>query len=593
MIHNPMNELYTSVIQDPANQQWLRFSEPCRVIAASRIEDVVPGLQMIETAVKEERLYAVGFISYEASPAFDSSLRVRPSASFPLLWFGLYPEAEKMDLPPLPERIVHAPENWTPSVSREAYHEAIARIKDHIARGETYQVNYTFRLHAPFSGDPWAFFLELMRVQKTKYAAYIDTGRFAVCSTSPELFFRMDGQNLTLRPMKGTAARGLTLAKDKYQARWLHHSEKNRAENVMIVDMIRNDAGRIALTGSVQVPKLFEIEKYPTVWQMTSTVTAKTYSPLCEIMTALFPCASITGAPKSSTMNIIADLETTPRHAYTGCIGFVAPDRKAQFNIGIRTVIVDRQTEQAEYGVGGGIVWDSGSKDEYEECRIKAYILSEKRPDFSLLETLLWEARNGYFLSEYHIRRLQNSAEYFDFPVNAERVREKLACLSDSFAGDTSYKVRVLVSEDGSVSCQPAPLDIMPSAPVRLRLSPEPVHSDNPFLYHKTTHRQVYESAMKNCPGCDDVVLYNERGEVTETTIANIVIQRNGKLITPPVRCGLLKGTFRSWLTDQGELEEDIISIEMLRQSSHICLINSVRKWREGFLMKNICGDFV
>lgn len=584
MIHNPMKKLYTSVIQDPANQQWLRFSEPCRVIEANRIEEVLPGLQMIETAVEEEGLYAVGFISYEASPAFDSSLRVHPPSSFPLLWFGLYPEPEKMDFPPLPERTVNAPAHWTPSVSNEAYNEAISRIKNHIARGETYQVNYTFRLHAPFQGDAWTFFLELMRVQKTKYAAYIDTGRFAICSTSPELFFRLDGQELTLRPMKGTAARGLTLEKDKDQAQWLHHSEKNRAENVMIVDMIRNDAGRIALTGSVQVPKLFEIEKYPTVWQMTSTVTAKTYASLCEIMTALFPCASITGAPKSSTMNIIADLETTPRHAYTGCIGFIAPDQKAQFNIGIRTVIIDRKTEQAEYGVGGGIVWDSGSKDEYEECRIKAYVLSEKRPDFSLLETLLWEARTGYFLPEYHIRRLQNSAEYFDFPVNVEHVREKLASLGDSFDGNTSYKVRVLVPGNGSVSCQSAPLDLTPSSPARLRLSPEPVRSDNPFLYHKTTHRQIYETAMKNCPGGDDVVLYNERGEITETTIANIVVQHNGKLITPPVRCGLLEGTFRSYLIDQGELKEDIISVEMLRQSRHIYLINSVRKWREAFL---------
>jgi len=423
-----------------------------------------------------------------------------------------------------------------------------------------------------------------MRVQKTRYAAYIDAGSFALCSASPELFFNLDGHDLTLRPMKGTAARGITLSEDKSQAEWLYHSIKNRAENVMIVDMIRNDAGRIAETGSVHVPGLFTIEKYPTVWQMTSEVAARTGVSLCDIMAALFPCASITGAPKPSTMKIIAELETTPRHAYTGCIGFIAPGRRAQFSIGIRTVIIDRETDQAEYGVGGGIVWDSDIRDEYEECRVKASLLSEKRPDFSLLETLLWAPDSGYFLSDYHIRRLKDSAEYFDFPVSEESVREKLGEVSNSFSRDTFYKVRLLVSRDGSIDCESVPVELTQSEPVRVQLSSEAINSDNPFLYHKTTFRQVYETAMKNCPACDDVILYNERGEVTETTIANIVVQCNGKRITPPVRCGLLGGTFRSWLLDQGEVEEGVVTIDMLRRSERIYLINSVRKWREAFL---------
>lgn len=574
----------TTIIQDAAEQQWLRFSEPCEVVAAGHIKDVIPKLQRIETRVNEERLYAVGFISYEASPAFDPSLRVRPSASFPLLWFALYPEAEKISLPPPPDKIVHTPAHWTPSVTKAAYQQAIARIKKYIALGETYQVNYTFRLHAPFSGDAWEFFLELMRVQETRYAAYIDTGRFAICSASPELFFNWDGHELTLRPMKGTASRGMTLSEDKSQAEWLYHSVKNRAENVMIVDMIRNDAGRIAETGSVRVPGLFNIEKYPTVWQMTSGVTARTEASLCDMMTALFPCASITGAPKPSTMKIIADLETTPRHVYTGCIGFIAPNRRAQFNIGIRTVMIDRKTEQAEYGVGGGIVWDSDTKDEYEECRIKASLLSEKRPDFSLLETLLWEHGSGYFLLDRHIRRLKDSAEYFDFSVTEDRIREKLGEVTDSFSRDMFYKVRLLVSRDGSADCESVPVELTQSGPVRVKLSSSAIHSGDPFLYHKTTYRQVYETAMKNCPDCDDVILFNERGEVTEATIANIVVECNGKRMTPPVRCGLLGGTFRSWLLDQGEVEEGVVTIDMLRRSERIYLINSVRKWREAFL---------
>jgi len=582
-----------SVIQDAENKQWFRFSAPCEVIAAFHIDEVVPKLKQIETAVNEQGFYAVGFISYEASPAFDAALRTHPPDDFPLLWFGLYPEPEKINLPSLPEKIVQLPENWTPSVSKTAYNQAIDRIKTHIARGDTYQVNYTFRLNAPFSGDTWQLFLELMAVQQTKYAAYIDTGRFVICSASPELFFHLKGHELTLRPMKGTASRAMTLSEDKKQACFLHYSEKNRAENVMIVDMIRNDAGRIATTGSVHVSKLFEVEKYPTLWQMTSTVKAHSYSDLCDIMTALFPCASITGAPKNSTMNIIADLETKPRHVYTGCIGFIAPGRNARFNIAIRTVIVDKSEQSAEYGVGGGIVWDSDTADEYEECRIKARVLSRKQPDFSLLETLLWEPDKGYFLLEYHLRRLRDSAEYFDFLLDAERVTETLEDMVFVFDKNKSYKVRLMLSKGGSISCQPQSIDpvlrqaqqiMQAQQPTLLRLSPTPVHSDDPFLYHKTTYRRVYETARENCPDCDDVILYNERGEVTETTVANIVIRQGGKLITPPVSCGLLAGTFRSWLLDQGEITEQVIPLDSLARSEEIYVINSVRKWRVGEL---------
>ncbi len=572
------------IVRDITDDQWICLSDPCEVVSVSHIDNVVPELERIETAVNEQGLYAAGFISYEASPAYDSALRVHPASDFPLLWFGLYPKAEKMTLPALPDKITHIPGQWTPSVSKAGYDEAIACVKAHIAQGNTYQVNYTFRLNATFSGDARSLFLELMAVQETKYAAYIDTGRFAVCSASPELFFSLNGEELRLRPMKGTAPRGMTLSEDKSQALQLHYSEKNRAENIMIVDMIRNDAGRIAVPGSVTVPKCFEVEKYPTVWQMTSTVTAKTDASLCNIMAALFPCASITGAPKSSTMNIIANLETTPRNVYTGCIGLIAPERKARFSIAIRTVIADRETKQAEYGVGGGIVWDSDTEGEYEECKIKARVLSESRPDFSLLESLLWEPETGYFLTDYHIRRMSDSAEYFDFPFDAENIREKLGEISRSFDKKKSYKVRLLLSKQGTVSCQSQPIDMNLSAPVRIGLSLSPVNSGNPFLYHKTTYRQMYETAVKNCPGADDVILYNERGEVTETTIANIVIQYKGKRITPPVRCGLLAGTFRAYLMDQGEIEEDIIPVAMLAKSEHIYVINSVRLWRKAVL---------
>jgi len=534
--------------------------------------------------VTQQGLYAAGFISYEASLAFDTALKVRKPSSFPLLWFGLYEHPDVIELSHTPSMTAHIPIHWTPSVNRAAYYETIARIKEYIANGETYQVNYTFRMCTPFTADPWPFFLRISQVQRAEYAAYIDTDRFAICSASPELFFRLNGNKLMSRPMKGTAPRGHTLSEDKAQAKWLYNSEKNRAENIMIVDMIRNDIGHIAKTGSVEASHLFNIERYPTIWQMTSTVTAESAASVCEIMTALFPCASITGAPKPHTTEIIARLETTPRNIYTGCIGFITPGRKAQFNVAIRTVLIDKEMKQAEYGVGGGIVWDSESKDEYEECQIKALVLMERQLEFSLFETILWTPNEGYFLLDYHLRRISDSAEYFGIPVNIVNVRGKLKKTADSFPR-CPHKVRMLVSQDGSISCESVHItDNIQTRPVRIRMAPKAVDSSNIFLYHKTTNRDVYNSARTDSTDCDDILLWNERGEVTETTIANIVVKLDNELVTPPVSCGLLPGTYRAWMIDQGKVKEKVITIENLKKCETIYIVNSVRKQRKAIL---------
>lgn len=572
------------IVRDAARARWLHFREPCQIVRVDRLDDVIPQLRLVDRMVQERGLYAAGFISYEASPAFDAALCTHPLSSFPLLWLGLYPRPEERECLPPPSNPDRALCQWVPSVGREEYERAIALIKDHIACGETYQVNYTFRLRASLPGDAWGFFLALVRAQQADYAAFVDIGRFAICSSSPELFFSQEGDRLTMRPMKGTAARGCTLAQDQELAQWLHHSEKNRAENVMIVDMARNDLGRIADIGSVQVPSLFDVERYPTVWQMTSTVTATTGASMCDIMTALFPCASITGAPKPRTMQIIRDLETTPRRIYTGCIGFIAPGRKAQFNVAIRTALLDRETGQAEYGVGSGIVWDSVQDDEYVECQIKARVLVS-RTDFSLLETMLWTPDDGYFLLDYHLDRLKDSATYFGILIEEKEIRAKLAALADS-CSDEPHKVRLLVAQDGGTTCQAArfPLSTATS-PVRLRLAPTPLDPANPFLYHKTTNRQIYDSARAACPDCDDVLLWNSRGEITEACIANVVVQLDGELLTPPVSCGLLPGTFRAYLLDQGKVRERVITRETLARCTRIYLVNSVRKWRDAFMI--------
>ncbi len=580
------------VLHDAATGRWLKFRNSQEVLAATRIDDVVPTLRKVETLVNRHGWWAAGFLSYEAAPAFDSALRTRPPSRFPLLWFGLYDEPAAIELPARRDAEAYALGDWAPSVSRTAYDEAISKIKARIARGDTYQVNYSFRLRAPFSGDTWAFFLDLSRAQQADYVAYVKTDRSTICSASPEVFFQLNGRHIVSRPMKGTAARGRTLAEDEAQAEWLRHSEKDRAENVMIVDMIRNDIGRVAEIGSVRVPSLFDVERYPTVLQMTSTVTAKTDATLTEILTALFPCASITGAPKPRTMHIIADLETTPRRIYTGCIGYIAPNRRAQFNVAIRTVLVDEAAGQAEYGVGGGIVWDSERGSEYAECQTKAQVLTERRPEFSLLETMLWEPDGGYFLLDYHLRRLQDSAIYFGFPVDTSHVRERLLKLAASLP-DEPHKARLLVARDGAggtppVTIEAAPLHLdQPARRLKIRLAPAPVDSGNRFLYHKTTHRAVYDDAQDACPDCDDVLLWNERGEITETTIANVVVELDGELVTPPVDCGLLAGTFRAWLLDQRQIREQTITIEDLRESDEIYLINSVRKWRKAELLES------
>src|SRR5215216_834014 len=396
------------------NSRWLHFSKPHHIIVAEKLEKVLPALRETEQLTKVNDWYAAGFLSYEAAPAFDTHLQTHASnvlindhallslqepsdseqfANFPYLWFGLYPEPRVVTLPkPIQTEETLA---WLPALDHETYRLAIAQIRDHIAEGRTYQVNYTMRLQTDFTGKAWDFFLHLAQSQNN-HAAYIETERYIICSASPELFFQLDGDTITCRPMKGTIQRGRTTSEDQGQSEWLKNSAKNRAENVMIVDMLRNDLGRIAEIGSIRVPQLFEIERYPTLWQMTSTVTAKTSLSLTQILAALFPSASITGAPKVSTMRIIKDLETTPRRVYTGSIGYISPQRKAKFNVEIRTALIDRQTQEAEYGVGGGIVWDSTSADEYAEALLKARVLTEQPPQFSLFETILWTPETSF-----------------------------------------------------------------------------------------------------------------------------------------------------------------------------------------------------
>ena len=557
------------------NGQWLYFSNPHKIVVAKKREGVLPALTEVEHLLSAGQWHAAGFVSYEAAPAFDSALHARTEAQFPYLWFGLYskPKSVSLPSPDTPKPIL----DWQPTIERKEYVSAIAEIKDAIAEGKTYQVNYTMQLGTDFTGNAWDFFLHLVQDQN-KQAAFVNTERYVICSASPELFFRLDGSTIVCRPMKGTVSRGRTTTEDIRQSQWLKNSGKNRAENVMIVDLIRNDLGKIADVGSVQVPHLCEIERYSTLWQMTSTVTAKTNATLTEIFQALFPCGSITGAPKVNTMKIIAELESTPRKLYTGAIGFVSPNRKASFNVAIRTVLVDRENNKAEYGIGGGIVWDSSSNDEYEEALLKAQALLKPDITFSLMETILWTPENGFFLRERHLARMFDSAIYFDIPVTKEKLERYLEQLSDEFS--TPQRVRVLLDQAGDLRHDAKAFERSENHHnLRVSLANEAINSNNVFLFHKTTRRDVYELARSGFQALDDVLLYNERGELTEFTIGNLVVEIDRTLLTPPISCGVLAGTFRAHLLETGQVQERTIHLDQITQCTKIFRVNSIREW--------------
>jgi len=578
-----VNRLNTSspqiCIRDDVSGKWLHFKHIMHVLRCDSAAEVDALLLEVEAMVAQG-WYAAGFVCYEAAEAFIGLKSGPSTAELPLLWFALSQNVETLtsidgcrEWPKLP---------WRPNCTYTRYRRALGEIKAAIARGETYQVNYTYGLRTEVGDDfnPWEFFCYLNRSQQGRYAAYMDIGSHVVSSVSPELFYAAEGHILHTRPMKGTAPRGKTAVEDTCLAEQLQCSEKNRAENLMIVDMLRNDISRIAETGSVVTEKLFSLEKYPNVWQMTSTVSAiqRKDATLADQFGALFPCASITGAPKRKTMEWISRLETQPRGVYTGAIGFLLPEGRRQFSVAIRTALYTRDSRQLRYGVGGGIVWDSECVDEWCESRSKASILPGMG-DFSLLETLLWQPGTGFRNLKYHLQRLSASAEFFGIPVDIPRIRQQMI---DAVAAQVrSLRVRCLVDSQGCLTCQLIPYQRMPlTRPVRLALAPESIKSEDIWLRHKTDQRQRYTDLLKGCAAnVDDVLLYNERHEITETSIANVVLRKNGRWVTPPLSCGLLPGTMRQRLLDEGKIAEEVLTLDDLK-NAEIYLINSLRGWR-------------
>ncbi len=573
-----------AIIYNSNTKSWLNFDQPVKTFRANALKDTRTTIQNAENYAKKHEKYLIGYISYDSAPAFDSALEVISNNEFPYCLFGIFNAPRELDTLEQPE--APAPQiDWLPSISKDRYLEDISYIRNRLEDGDTYQVNHTFRLKARYSGNCYSLFYKLTTSQPTKHAAYIETNDLAVCSASPELFFSRKGEILCSRPMKGTHPRGLDYHSDIAAARHLSSDEKSRAENIMIVDMIRNDMGKIAKTGSVSVTDMFTTERYPTLWQMTSTVQCFTEDSLLDIFSALFPCASITGAPKRAAMKIITQRETTPRNLYCGSIGYMLPNGDCSFNVAIRTAVIDKLNSSVEYGSGGGIVWDSCAHAEFDEACLKAMLLNQPTAKpFQILETMLYTPNDGFFLLDKHLLRMQQSAEYFGYDFPAAIINAELNRYAQSF--NTPMRIRLLLDKDNTFEIQSFNIELNSnSVPAKIALATEPIDKNNVFLYHKTTNRDVYNKAAQSCPDADDVILYNQDGEITESTISNIVVEINGTKYTPPVSSGLLAGTFRRYLLESGEITEKVITIDELKSTHNIFLINSVRKWRKAILI--------
>lgn len=551
------------------------YEFPRQVVSATRVDAVLPALAELDRHVAQGR-HVAGYIAYEAAGAFDPALQTHALEDMPLLWFGVYENATIAPLPRAGDGAVPVPDlDWRPRIDQRAYFAAFETIRGHIAAGDTYQVNFTYPMEARFTADPEAWFLERLAAQLGRYGAYLDLGRQKILSLSPELFFALDGATLTTRPMKGTRPRGLSSAQDGALAAELRQSPKERAENLMIVDMMRNDLGRVCSVNSIAVPELFSIERYPTVWQMTSTVTGQCAASIPEILSALFPSASVTGAPKIETMKIIRELESQPRGAYCGAIGWWAPGRQARFNVAIRTATLDTETKMARYPVGSGITWDSDPAREHQECAHKTAVLRYRRPPFSIVSALRLDC-GGYALLEHHLERMAASAGYFGFPFDAARAREALLAYACKVS-DHPAKVRIASDQNGEIGLShetlPAP------GPWTGGLALYPIDSQQPWTHHKTTHRQCYDEARATRPDCEAVLLWTKDGRLTEAVNANIVLRIGGRRYTPPQDSGLLAGVYRRHLLETGQIEERTLTLDDLREADERFVVNSVRGW--------------
>lgn len=546
------------------------FTDAIKELKTKDIKEVKPLLDELE-AYQNEGYYAVGYVSYEAAPAFETKFQVidGPLMSEYLLYFTVH-ETVQTEPIPLTYDPITLPKSWQELTSAEEYKAAIEHIHHHIRQGDTYQVNYTVQLQQNLTADPFAIYNRLVVEQNAHYNAFIQHDDVSIISISPELFFKKDGDKLTTRPMKGTTNRGLTSETDLAQARWLAQDQKNRSENMMIVDLLRNDMNRISKIGSEDVKSLCQVEQYSTVWQMTSTIETQllTNRSLCDVFQALFPCGSITGAPKIATMEIIKKVEKQPRGVYCGAIGILVPQGPSIFNVAIRTLQMEET--KAIYGVGGGITWDSNWEDEYEETKQKAAVLYRQNPKFDLISTGRIPQGKLLFLEE-HIKRLQESSRYFDYPFNAEKAHYQVEALCQSLDLNTDYRLKMSLAKDGELKFEHSQLTNLSDDFCQARLVEQRHPLDRPYTFFKTSYRPHLNIEPH------EQIYYNHEGQLLETSIGNIVLKIEDQLYTPPVHLGLLNGIYRQSLIAENKLKEKVLTAKDLKQAQAIYGCNAVR----------------
>ncbi len=579
------------------NCRSLLFLNPLRHLVCRPDEDAAAFLEQADQ-LRQQGFFLAGWLDYEFSYLLEPRLRrfLSDASSRSLAVLGVYSEPLIFDHQAglwsdgkWPNEEQAAEDSFVcsdlqTSVCREEYLRAVEKIQDYIRAGDTYQVNFTLHFNFAFHGSAATFYRALRRNQSVCYSAWIRHQGRDILSFSPELFFRADAENVRVRPMKGTLRRGRTNAEDEERRRLLQSDPKNRSENVMIVDLLRNDLGRLLHEsggGQVAPRALFEVETYESLLQMTSTIDgipAGTAPSFRQLIEALFPCGSVTGAPKIRTMEIINELERQRRGVYCGAIGFTS-QKESCFNVPIRTV--ELAHGRGRMGIGSGIVADSKAEEEWAECLLKGNFLTKNEPDFQLIETLLWQPESGFFLLDYHLERLADSVRYFHFSCDIDEVRQRL--LVAVARRQERLRVRLLLYRDGRIEISSVllPDESPPAELPKVIFSQEGVDPADPHRFHKTTRRELYdrERGRTVAQGFYEVLFINTSGAVTEGSISNIFVrlEQNGPLFTPPVESGLLAGTFRRLLLEQGKTAERVLAINEVLAANEVYLANSVR----------------
>ena len=559
-----------TVIDFRALGERYTFTQPIKELKTRDLAEVADLLAQVES-YQEQGYYVVGYVSYEAAPAFEKKLAVHklPLLGEYLLYFTVHDRVETSPIP-LTYEEVDLPSNWREQTSAEDYEKAISQIHHHLRQGDTYQVNYTVQLKQDLSANPFVIYNRMVVEQEAGYNAYVEHDEMAVISMSPELFFEQNDRELTTRPMKGTTQRGVTDQEDLAQASWLEQDPKNRSENMMIVDLLRNDMNRISEVGSEHVERLCQVEQYSTVWQMTSTIKSQLRPDvdLVEIFRSLFPCGSITGAPKIATMEIIKNLEPQPRGVYCGTIGLLLPNGRRIFNVAIRTIQLHKG--QAIYGVGGGITWDSTWESEYREVHQKAAVLYRKQVRFKLITTGRVSQKSLLF-EDQHLERLTKASRYFAYPFDLEELRQKIEEECQACDSHQDYRLRISLSKSGEMEVSRQILAPLSPSFCKAKLCLQEADLQTPFTYFKTTHRPHLSL------GEQEIIYHNVAGELLETSIGNLVLKIAGKLYTPLISQGILPGIYRQHLLETGQVEEKVLTLADLNQAEAVYGCNAVR----------------